>query len=98
MRLKPLHDLIVVSRPAADTVKTTDSGLLLIDSTAGKGDRGTIIAAGPGRRKPNGELIPMQLEVGQQVLFGRHAGQELKVDGETILVLRPEDVFAIIKD
>jgi chaperonin GroES len=99
MRLKPLHDYLVVDRDTLDTVKKSDSGLLLIiDSTVGKGDRGTVLAVGPGRRKANGDLVPSQVKEGDRILFGRHSGQELKVDGQTVLVLRPEDVFAIIKD
>ena len=94
MNIRPLHDRVVVKR--VEEEKTTSSGIIIPDSATEKPSRGEVIAVGNGRKNDNGEVIAMDVKVGDQILFGQYAGNEIKVDGETLLVMNESDVVAII--
>ncbi|AXF24471.1 co-chaperone GroES [Burkholderia pyrrocinia] len=94
MSLRPLHDRVIVKRLDQDT--TTASGIVIPDSAAEKPDQGEVIAVGPGRKDADGQRIVLDLQVGERVLFGKYAGQAVKVDGDEFLVLREEDIVAVV--
>jgi chaperonin GroES len=94
MNIRPLHDRVVVRR--VEEEKTTSSGIIIPDSATEKPSRGEVIAIGNGRKNDNGDVIAMDVKVGDQILFGQYAGNEIKVDGETLLVMNESDVVAII--
>ena len=94
MNIRPLHDRVVVRR--VEEEKTTSSGIIIPDSATEKPSRGEVIAVGNGRKNDNGEVIAMDVKVGDQILFGQYAGNEIKVDGETLIVMNESDVVAII--
>ncbi|MGO4325820.1 co-chaperone GroES [Cupriavidus sp. 2TAF22] len=95
MSLRPLHDRVLVKR--SDNETRTASGIVIPDSAAEKPDQGEVVAVGPGRRNEAGERITPDLRLGDRVLFGKYAGQGVKVDGEELLVLREEDVVAVVE-
>ena len=94
MNLRPLSDRVVVRRMEEE--KTTVGGILLPDSAKEKPAKGEILAVGEGKRSDNGSIIPMSVKVGDNVLFGKYAGQEVKVDGVEVLVMREDDVIAVL--
>jgi chaperonin GroES len=94
MSLRPLHDRLIVKRLDQET--RTASGIVIPDSAAEKPDQGEVIAVGPGKRDQDGKRIEPDLKVGERVLFGKYAGQTVKVDGAELLVLREEDVVAVV--
>lgn len=95
MNIRPLHDRIVVRRMEEE--KTTASGIIIPDSATEKPDRGEILATGPGKVGDDNERVTLQVSVGDQVLFGKYAGTAVKVDGEEVLIMREEDVLAIVE-
>ncbi|TAN27368.1 MAG: co-chaperone GroES [Castellaniella sp.] len=95
MALRPLHDRVIIKR--LDNERTTASGIVIPDSAAEKPDQGEVLAVGPGKKTEDGKLIPMDLKVGDKVLFGKYAGQSVKVDGDEVLVIREEEVFAVVQ-
>ena len=95
MNLKPLSDRVVVRR--VDSESVTKGGIFIPDAAAEKADQGTVLAVGPGRRnKETSELIPLDVAVDDQVLFGKFSGQTVKVDSEELLILREEDILGVI--
>ncbi|ASL48291.1 10 kDa chaperonin 3 [Burkholderia sp. AD24] len=94
MSLRPLHDRLIVKRLDQET--KTASGIVIPESAAEKPDQGEVIAIGPGKRDNDGKRIEPDLKVGERVLFGKYAGQSVKVDGTELLVLREEDVVAVV--
>ncbi|SDB92831.1 co-chaperone GroES [Paraburkholderia lycopersici] len=94
MSLRPLHDRVIVKRLDQET--RTASGIVIPDSAAEKPDQGEVIAVGPGRRDAEGRRIAPDLKVGDRVLFGKYGGQTVKVDGNELLVLREEDIVAVV--
>jgi len=96
MKLNPLHDRVVVKRIEADT--KTSSGLIIPDNVAEKPDQGIVIAVGAGRRTEAGTLVPMSLNVDDKVLFGKFAGQTVKIQGEEVLILTEEEIYAVIEE
>lgn len=94
MSLRPLHDRLIVKRLDQET--RTASGIVIPESAAEKPDQGEVIAIGPGKRDCDGKRIQPDLKVGERVLFGKYAGQSVKVDGNELLVLREEDVVAVV--
>lgn len=94
MSLRPLHDRVIVKRLDQET--TTASGIVIPDSAAEKPDQGEVIAVGPGRKDADGQRIVLDLQVGERVLFGKYAGQAVKVNGNEFLVLREEDIVAVV--
>ncbi|MFA5081811.1 MAG: co-chaperone GroES [Hydrogenophilaceae bacterium] len=95
MKIRPLHDRVIVKRMEEE--RKTASGIVIPDTATEKPDQGEIIAVGPGKRDDSGKLIAMDLKVGDRVLFGKYAGQSVKVDGEELLVMREEDVMGVVE-
>ena len=95
MALRPLNDRVIVKR--LDNERTTASGIVIPDAAAEKPDQGEILAVGKGKILENGDVRKMDVKVGDRVLFGKYAGQTVKVDGEELLVMREEDLMAIIE-
>ncbi|QSA95757.1 co-chaperone GroES [Methylococcus sp. EFPC2] len=95
MAIRPLHDRVIVKR--LEEERTTAGGIVIPDSATEKPTRGEIIAAGTGKALDNGQVRPLQVKVGDKVLFGKYAGTELKLEGEEIVVLREEDIIGVIE-
>jgi chaperonin GroES len=95
MNIRPLHDRVVVRRLNAET--TTRGGIVIPDTAAEKPVQGEVVAVGDGVILDNGERRPLELRVGDRVLFGKFAGTEVKLDGEELLVMREADVMAVIE-
>ena len=95
MALIPQHDRVIVERLENET--KTASGIVIPDNAAEKPDQGKVLAVGPGRRNEKGERVPMDVKVGDTVLFGKYSGQTVKVDGKELLVMKEEDVFAVVQ-
>ncbi|MGQ9686221.1 MAG: co-chaperone GroES [Thiobacillaceae bacterium] len=95
MKIRPLHDRVIVKRMEEE--RKTASGIVIPDTAAEKPDQGEIIAVGPGKRNDRGELIAMDVKVGDRVLFGKYSGQTVKVEGEELLVMREEDIMGVIE-
>jgi chaperonin GroES len=95
MNIRPLHDRVIVKR--LDSERTTASGIVIPEAAAEKPDQGEVVAVGPGKRDDSGKLIELDVKVGQRVLFGKYAGQAIKVDGKEVLVMREEDIMGIIE-
>ncbi len=96
MKIRPLADRVVLKRVEEERV--TPGGIVIPDTAAEKPDRGEIIAVGNGKVLDNGEVRPLELKVGDKVLFGKYAGSTVKVDGEELLVMREDDVIAVIEE
>ena len=94
MKLRPLHDRVIVKRLDQET--KTASGLIIPDAAAEKPDQGQILAVGNGKVGDDGKVRPLEVKVGDRVLFGKYSGQSVKVDGEELLVMREEDIMAVV--
>jgi chaperonin GroES len=94
-KLRPLHDRVVVERENPE--KTTASGIVIPDAAAEKPDQGMVIAVGQGKRSDKGDLIAMNVKVGDRILFGKYSGQTVKIAGKELLVMREEDIFAVVE-
>ncbi len=94
-QLKPLHDRVVVKRLENET--KTASGIVIPDNAAEKPDQGQIVAVGEGKKNDKGDRLPMDVKVGDIVVFGKYSGQTVKVDGEELLVMKEEDLFAVVE-
>jgi len=94
MNLRPLHDRVIVKRLDQET--KTASGLIIPDAAAEKPDQGEILAVGNGKVQDNGQVRALEVKVGDRVLFGKYSGQAVKVNGEELLVMREEDIMAIV--
>ena len=95
MQIRPLHDRVIVKRLKVE--RTTASGIVIPDNAGEKPDQGDVIAVGPGKRDEAGKLLPMDVKVGDRVLFGKYSGQNVKVDGEEFLVMREEDIMGVVE-
>ena len=95
MKIRPLHDRVIVKRKEAEN--KTASGIIIPDTAKEKPIEGEIIAVGAGRRKDDGQLIPLDVKVGNRVLFGKYKGTEITIDGETLLMMKEDDIFGIIE-
>lgn len=95
MNLRPLHDRIVVQRVPEES--KTSGGLFIPDSAKEKPARGKVVAVGAGKRDADGKRIELDVKKGDEVLFGKYAGTELKLEGEEHIVLREEEVLAVIE-
>ena len=94
MNLRPLHDSVIVKRLDQET--KTASGLIIPDAAAEKPDQGEVLAVGNGKVQENGNVRPLEVKVGDRVLFGKYSGQAVKVNGEELLVMREEDIMAVV--
>ncbi|MGI4847635.1 MAG: co-chaperone GroES [Janthinobacterium lividum] len=95
MDLRPLHDRVIVERSDQET--KTASGLIIPDAAAEKPDQGVVLAIGNGKILEDGKVRPLDVKVGDRVLFGKYSGQAVKVDGKELLVMREEDIMAIVQ-
>ena len=95
MNIRPLHDRVIVKRVEAE--RTTASGIVIPDSAGEKPDQGEVLAVGPGKRDENGKHVALDVKVGDRILFGKYAGQTVKVDGEEMLVMREEDIMGVVE-
>ena len=95
MKLRPLHDRVIVKR--LDTERKTSSGIVIPDNAAEKPDQGETLAVGNGKIQEDGKVRPMAVKTGDKVLFGKYSGQTVKVDGEELLVMREEDIMAVVE-
>ena len=94
-RFKPLHDRVLVRRVESDA--RTAGGIIIPDTAKEKPSEGEVIAVGPGARDETGKVQPLDVKVGDKILFGKYGGTEVKVDGDELLVMREEDVMAVIE-
>ncbi len=93
MNLKPLGDRVIVKQDEAE--ETTAGGLLLSSGSKEKPTTGVVLAVGDGRVTEDGETIPVPVKVGDRVLYGKYGGTEIDVDGETVMILRADDIYAV---
>ncbi|MDD5276844.1 MAG: co-chaperone GroES [Methylovulum sp.] len=94
MNIRPLHDRVIVKRVEEET--TTPGGIVLPGSAAEKPSQGVILAVGAGKALDNGSVRALEVKVGDKVLFGKYSGNEVKVDGEDLIVMREEDIMGIL--
>lgn len=95
MKIRPLHDRIIVKRMEEE--RKTASGIVIPDSATEKPDQGEVLAVGNGKIGDDGKARPLDVKVGDRVLFGKYAGQTVKVEGEDVLVMREEDIMGILE-
>ena len=95
MKLRPLHDRVIIKR--LDNERKTASGIVIPESAAEKPDQGEILAVGNGKVGDDGKVRPLGVKVGNKVLFGKYSGQTVKVDGDELLVMREEDIMAVVE-
>ncbi|MDR2451016.1 MAG: co-chaperone GroES [Candidatus Accumulibacter sp.] len=95
MKIRPLHDRVIVKR--LEEERKTASGIVIPDNAAEKPDQGEVLSVGPGKRDENGKHIAVDVKAGDRVLFGKYAGQTVKVDGEELLVMREEDIMGVVE-
>lgn len=95
LKLRPLHDRVIVKRIESET--KTASGIVIPDNAAEKPDQGEVLAVGPGRKNDKGDIIALNVKVGDRVLFGKYSGQTVKVDGDELLVMKEDDLFAVVE-
>jgi chaperonin GroES len=93
-KFRPLHDRVVVKR--IDAEEKTRGGIIIPDSAKEKPSQGEITAVGPGGRDESGKLIPIDLKVGDRVLFGKWSGTEIKLDGEELLIMKESDIMGVL--
>jgi len=96
MKLRPLADRVIVKRVEQET--KTASGIVIPDNVAEKPDQGEVLSVGPGKRNDKGDIVAMNVKKGDRVLFGKYSGQTVKVDGDELLVMREEDLFAVVEN
>lgn len=94
MKIRPLHDRVIVKRVEEET--TSAGGIVLPGSAAEKPSRGEVLAIGTGKQLDSGEVRPLQVQVGDKVLFGKYSGNEVKIDGEELIVMREDDIMGIL--
>ncbi|HEB66900.1 MAG TPA: co-chaperone GroES [Gammaproteobacteria bacterium] len=95
MSIRPLHDRVVVRRMEEE--RTTPGGIVIPDSAAEKPSTGEIVAVGNGKITESGEVRPLDVKVGDKVMFGKYSGTEVKVDGEDLLIMREDDIMAVVE-
>ncbi|HZR01718.1 MAG TPA: co-chaperone GroES [Burkholderiales bacterium] len=95
MKIRPLHDRVIVKRLEED--RTSPGGIVIPETAAEKPIQGKIVALGKGRVLENGQMRPCDLKVGDKILFGKYSGTEVKLEGEDLVVMREEDVMAVIE-
>ena len=95
MKLRPLHDRVIVKR--LEEERKTASGIVIPDTAAEKPDQGEVLAVGPGKKNDDGKVSPVDVKVGDKVLFGKWSGTEVKVDGEDLLIMKESDIMGIIE-
>ncbi len=94
MAIQPLHDRIILEAAAKE--ERSAGGIILPDTAQEKPQRGTVLAVGPGKRLDSGQLAPVDVKVGDTVMYGKYGGTEVKVDGKDYVILRAEDILAVL--
>ncbi|GAB4265303.1 MAG: co-chaperone GroES [Methylomicrobium sp.] len=94
MKIRPLHDRVIIKRVEEET--KTAGGIVLPGSAAEKPSQGEVVAVGSGKALDNGQVRALEVKVGDKVLFGKYSGSEVKVDGEELVVMREEDIMAVL--
>ena len=95
MKIRPLHDRVIVKR--LEEEKTSAGGIIIPDTAAEKPVQGKVVAVGKGKILDDGQVRPLDVKIGDKILFGKYSGTEVKVDGEDLVVMREEDVMAVIE-
>ncbi len=95
MNVRPLHDRIIVER--IDEQEQKVGGIIIPDTAKEKPQQGKVIAAGAGKAKDDGKRIPLDVKTGDTILFGKYSGQEIKIDGQEYLIMREDEVLAVIE-
>jgi chaperonin GroES len=95
MRFRPLHDRVAVRRVTSD--EKTAGGIIIPDTVKEKPQEGEVLAVGPGGRDETGKLVPLDLKVGDRVLFGKWSGTEVKLDGEEVLIMKESDILGVMQ-
>lgn len=95
MNIRPLHDRVIVKR--LEEERTSPGGIVIPDTATEKPIRGEVLAVGNGKVQENGEVRKLDVKKGDKVLFGKYSGTEVKVDGEELLVMREDDIMAVIE-
>ena len=96
MKFRPLHDRVVVKR--IDAEEKSSGGIIIPDTAKEKPSQGEVIAVGPGGRDEAGKLIPIDIKVGEHVLFGKWSGTEVKIDGQDLLIMKESDIMGVLED
>ena len=95
MNIRPLHDRVIVRRMEEERMSA--GGIVIPDSATEKPIQGEVLSVGKGKIQENGEILPLDVKVGDKVLFGKYSGTEVKVAGDTVLVMREEDILGVIE-
>ena len=95
MKIRPLHDRVIVKR--LEEERTSPGGIVIPDTAAEKPMQGKIVAVGKGKILEDGQVRPVDVKVGDKILFGKYSGTEVRLDGEELLVMREEDIMAVIE-
>jgi chaperonin GroES len=95
MKFRPLHDRVVVRR--IDAEEKTAGGIIIPDTAKEKPQQGEVLAVGPGKRDENGKLVALDVKAGDQILFGKWSGTEVKIDGEDLLIMKEDDIMGIVE-
>ena len=96
MKLRPLHDRVIVKRLEQET--KTASGIVIPDNAAEKPDQGEVLAVGPGKRNEKGDFVVLNIKVGDRVLFGKWSGTEVKLDGDELLIMKESDIMGVLDE
>ena len=96
MKVRPLHDRIIVQRLEEEEQRV--GGIIIPDTAKEKPQQGKVIAAGKGKAKDDGKVLPLDVKEGDTILFGKYSGQEIKIDGEELLILREDEVLAVLEE
>ena len=95
MNIRPLHDRIIVERIEEETM--TASGIIIPDSAKEKPQEGSVIAVGKGKMTEDGKILPLDVKVGDKVLFGKYSGTEIKIEGKEFLMMREDDILGVVE-
>ncbi len=95
MKIRPLHDRVIVKR--IEEERKSAGGIVIPDTAAEKPDQGEIVAVGKGKKGEDGKLIPLDVKVGDRILFGKYSGNEIKLDGEEYQIMREDEVLGILE-
>ena len=95
MKFRPLHDRVVIRRLTAD--EKTAGGIIIPDTVKEKPSEGEVVAVGPGARNDKGDVVPLDLNPGDRVLFGKWSGTEVKIDGEELIIMNGSDIMGIVE-
>ena len=96
MKFRPLHDRVVVRRLEAE--ERTAGGIIIPDTAKEKPQQGEVIAVGPGARDESGKIVPLDLQAGDRVLFGKWSGTEVRIDGEDLLIMKESDIMGVLEE